>query len=74
MFALGFLLCPFPALSPSGRNLTALLPELRDLIGSLYRHCRREFSLLTSTRRRRRRSAWFVAAGGPNGNGEARAN
>jgi hypothetical protein len=63
MFALGFLLCPFPALSPSGRNLTALLPELRDLIGSLYRHCRREFSLLASTRRRRWRAAWLVAGG-----------
>ncbi|AQK59634.1 hypothetical protein ZEAMMB73_Zm00001d053557 [Zea mays] len=54
MFALGFLLCPFPALSPSARNLTALLPELRDLFGSLYRHCRQEFVLLASTRRRRR--------------------
>jgi hypothetical protein len=63
MFALGFLLCPFPALAPSGRTLTALLPELRDLIGSLYRHCRREFSLLASTRRRRWRAAWFVAGG-----------
>jgi len=50
MFALGFLLCPFSALSPSGRNLTALLPELRDLVGSLYRHCRREFFLLATTR------------------------
>jgi hypothetical protein len=56
MFALGFLLCPFPALSPSARNLTALLPELRDLFGSLYRHCRQEFVLLASTRRRRRGS------------------
>ncbi|OEL13216.1 hypothetical protein BAE44_0025764 [Dichanthelium oligosanthes] len=51
MFAVGFLLCPFAALSPSGRNLTALLPELRDLLGSLYRHCRDEFFELASTRR-----------------------
>ncbi|RLM80323.1 hypothetical protein C2845_PM12G07400 [Panicum miliaceum] len=51
MFAVGVLLWPFTALAPSGRNLTALLPELRDLLGSLYRHCRGEFVLLASTRR-----------------------
>ncbi|KAG2657214.1 hypothetical protein PVAP13_1KG187077 [Panicum virgatum] len=35
MFAVGVLLGPLTALAPSGRNLTALLPELRDLLGSL---------------------------------------
>uniref|UniRef100_A0A0A9GPC8 Uncharacterized protein n=1 Tax=Arundo donax TaxID=35708 RepID=A0A0A9GPC8_ARUDO len=59
IFAVGLLLCPFPALAPSGRNLTALLPELRDLLGSLYRHCGDELLFLlaaiTSPRRRARR-------------------
>ena len=49
MFAVGVLLGPFTGLAPSGRNLTALLPELRDLLGSLYHHCRGEFVLLAST-------------------------
>ncbi|PAN04840.1 hypothetical protein GQ55_1G093300 [Panicum hallii var. hallii] len=55
MFAVGILLCPFPALAPSGRNLTALLPELHDLLGSLYRHCLHEFFQLVCARRRRQR-------------------
>uniref|UniRef100_A0A0A8Z6F5 Uncharacterized protein n=1 Tax=Arundo donax TaxID=35708 RepID=A0A0A8Z6F5_ARUDO len=55
LFAVGFLLCPFAALAPSCRNLTALLPQLGDLLGSLYRHCRHELFLLSGPRRRRRR-------------------
>ncbi|KAG2649733.1 hypothetical protein PVAP13_1NG127619 [Panicum virgatum] len=55
MFAVGFVLCPFTALAPSGRNLTALLPELSDLLGSLYRHCLHEFFQLVCARRRRQR-------------------
>ncbi|EMS45699.1 hypothetical protein CFC21_064121 [Triticum aestivum] len=59
LFAVGFLLCPFPALVPSGRNLTALLPELCDLLGSLYTHVRDDLVLLltvavTAPRHRRR--------------------
>lgn len=57
LVAVGFMLCPFvAALAPSGRNLTALLPELYGLLGTLYRHCRDEyFYLLAVIRRRRRR-------------------
>ena len=53
----GLLLFPFTALTPSCRNLTALLPELCGLLGSLYRHCRDELLLaatVTGLRRRRR--------------------
>ncbi|KAF8642507.1 hypothetical protein HU200_067182 [Digitaria exilis] len=56
MLAVGCLLCPFPGLTPSGRNLTALLPELWDLLASLYSHSIQEFfQLVRSTRRRRLR-------------------
>ncbi|RCV04774.1 hypothetical protein SEVIR_1G029000v4 [Setaria viridis] len=55
MFAVGFVLWPLTVLAPSGRNLTALLPELRNLLGSLYLHCRHEFFQLVGSRRRRRR-------------------
>uniref|UniRef100_A0A8I6XJZ0 Secreted protein n=1 Tax=Hordeum vulgare subsp. vulgare TaxID=112509 RepID=A0A8I6XJZ0_HORVV len=60
LFAVGFLLCPFPALVPSGRNLAALLPELCDLLGSLYSHLRDDLVLpltaaVTTYHRRRRR-------------------
>ncbi|KAJ1254488.1 hypothetical protein BS78_K049800 [Paspalum vaginatum] len=58
MFSVGILLCAFPALAPSGRNLTALLPELCDLLASLYRHCWQEFFALASPRRWRWRSWW----------------
>ncbi|KQJ94128.1 hypothetical protein BRADI_3g08685v3 [Brachypodium distachyon] len=60
LLAVGFMLCPFRAFAPSGRNLTALLPELCELIGSLYRHVRGELvrqqltGAVTSPRRHRR--------------------
>ncbi|KAF8670500.1 hypothetical protein HU200_050519 [Digitaria exilis] len=57
MLAVGCLLCPFPGLTPSGRNLTALLPELWDLLASLYSHCRSSSSL----------SEVLAAAGGGGG-------
>lgn len=53
LFAVGLVLCPITVMAPSGRNLTALLPELHDLLGSLYLHCREEFFGLVRTRRRR---------------------
>ncbi|KAI4988314.1 hypothetical protein ZWY2020_029944 [Hordeum vulgare] len=60
LFAVGFLLCPFPALVPSGHNLAALLPELCGLLGSLYSHLRDDLILplttaVTTYHRRRRR-------------------
>jgi hypothetical protein len=54
LFAVGFLLCPFPAFAPSGRNLTALLPELFGLLGSLYSYVLVEFVLPVTTLRQRR--------------------
>ena len=45
LFAVGFVLCPFAAFTPSGRNLTALLPEICDLLGSLYCYVVDEFVL-----------------------------
>jgi hypothetical protein len=55
LFAVGFLLCPFTAFTPSGRNLTALLPELCDLLSSLYRYVVDDFILPVALRRQRRR-------------------
>ncbi|KAG8070231.1 hypothetical protein GUJ93_ZPchr0006g42251 [Zizania palustris] len=46
LFAVGLMLCPFPALVPSCRNLTALLPQLCGLLASLYRHLRDELARL----------------------------
>ncbi|KAL6629363.1 hypothetical protein ACP70R_029128 [Stipagrostis hirtigluma subsp. patula] len=63
-FAVGFLLCPFAALAPSGRNLTALLPELRALLASLYRHCRDEYLYLMAAVAAPRRRRYYRARGG----------
>ncbi|KAL5212645.1 hypothetical protein ABZP36_023492 [Zizania latifolia] len=50
LFAVGMMLCPFPALVPSCRNLTALLPQLCGLLASLYRHLRDELAHLLPAR------------------------
>jgi hypothetical protein len=55
LLAAGFMLWPFAAFAPSGRNLTALLPELHGLLATLYRHCWDEYLYLLSVVRRRRR-------------------
>jgi hypothetical protein len=54
----GFKLCPFPAFAPSGRNLTALLPEICDLVGSLYLFVLNEFVLPVAILSQRRRDAF----------------
>ncbi|EAY85097.1 hypothetical protein OsI_06449 [Oryza sativa Indica Group] len=46
LFAVGVMLCPFPALVPSCRNLTAVLPELWDLLAAVYFHIRDELHQL----------------------------
>ncbi|RCV04775.1 hypothetical protein SEVIR_1G029100v4 [Setaria viridis] len=48
LVAVSFLVIPLTALTPSGRNLTALLPELCGILASLYRHCRHELLLLAT--------------------------
>ncbi|KAF0933943.1 hypothetical protein E2562_021009 [Oryza meyeriana var. granulata] len=60
LFAVGVMLCPFPALVPSCRNLTAVLPEIWGLLAAIYLHLRDELSQLLppamATPRRRRRN------------------
>uniref|UniRef100_A0A0E0JXM8 Uncharacterized protein n=1 Tax=Oryza punctata TaxID=4537 RepID=A0A0E0JXM8_ORYPU len=46
LFAVGVMLCPFPALVPSCRNLTAVLPELWGLLAAVYFHIRDELDQL----------------------------
>ncbi|CAL4889001.1 unnamed protein product [Urochloa decumbens] len=49
LLAVGVLVWPLAAHTPSGRNLTALLPELFGIIlACLYSHCRGELLLLAT--------------------------
>jgi hypothetical protein len=44
----GFLVSPLTAITPSCRNLPALLPELCGILASLYHHCRHELLLFAT--------------------------